>query len=125
VWNEYELGNIDSSNELILLRMDFVIACSFSVEWLISVTSSHEGVIVAFFDFENLVDGLIIFHIYWRYFGMENFRFFIFFSILRSLRILKLRMLINLVTRNLKKFVLRLKEDDMQADSGTDFDEEG
>lgn len=34
-------------------------------------------------------------------------------------------MLINLVTNNLKKFVLRFKEDDMQATGGTDFDEEG
>lgn len=61
IWNEFELGNIDSSNELALLRIDFVIACSFSIEWIISITSSHEGIIVAFFDFENLIDGLIIF----------------------------------------------------------------
>jgi hypothetical protein len=34
-------------------------------------------------------------------------------------------MLINLVTSNLKKFVLRLKEDDLVETGTTDFDEEG
>jgi hypothetical protein len=92
---------------------------------MISISSSHEGMLVAFFDFENLVDALIIFQIYWRFAGRENFRIFIFLHVLRSLRILKLRMLINLVKNNLKKFVLRFKEDDLQAVSGSDFDEEG
>jgi hypothetical protein len=48
-----------------------------------------------------------------------------FLKILRSLRILKLRSILNLATSNFKKFVLKLKSNDVSATEGMDYDEEG
>lgn len=105
-----------------LLTFDLAIAALLLTEYLSSLLIAHT-LIREVVRLEKIADLLIIIQIFYEYFTANDTGLFIFFSILRSLRILKLRYLINLVFTNLKKFLFKTQNDEVSAEPDHDHNE--
>lgn len=98
LWTSYDIGEIDKENHDNLIKIDITIGVIFLTELILNICTNYEGILITILKLENLVDAGIIFEIFWRVFDFPESKVFIFFSILRSLRVLKLRQIIKIVT---------------------------